>query len=88
MCHGQFVSDEHNHVEVTSDIHVCADCKPYQSQPVAFFTWFILLERLYRQRGLEEVPRGGQYTEDWPIQYYNQGLTPEDALETIETAVA
>lgn len=86
ICHVRVMPEE-DHVEITSDIHVCSGCQPYQSQPVSFFTWYVLLERLYKQRGMKEVPRSGRYVEDWPIRYYSQGFTPEAAIEEIENSL-
>ncbi|GAK56746.1 hypothetical protein U27_03710 [Candidatus Vecturithrix granuli] len=85
ICHAQFLPEEdHDHVEITPQIHICSGCRTYQTQPISFFAWYLQLERLYQQRGQAEVPRSGRYSEDWPIYYYQQGLTPEAAIQQIE----
>ncbi len=89
VCHGHFqLNDGHKHAELSSDVHVCVGCEPYKTQSIGFFTWFVKLESFYRQQGLKEVPRSGKYAEDWPIQYYEQGTSPEDAFHEIEEKVA
>lgn len=86
ICHARFLPEEdHQHVEVTPQIHVCSGCHAYHSQPISFFAWYLQLEHLYQQRGLTEVPRSGGYPEDWPIRYYQQGVSPEAAIQQIET---
>lgn len=86
ICHGRFLPEEdHEHVEITPHVHVCSGCRAYQAQPISFFAWYLQLERVYQQRGLTEVPRSGQYAKDWPIRYYQQGLSPEAAIQQIET---
>jgi hypothetical protein len=87
VCHGHIPIDDDSSVEVSADIHVCSGCRPYQSQSVSFFTWFVLLERLYKEHGQPCVPRGGDYDDDWPIRRYEQGLTPEKAIELMEAKV-
>ena len=86
ICHGVMGLDA-EYQEITSEIHVCPDCQSYQAQPVSFFAWYVLLERLYKEDGREEIPRSGRYAEDWPIRYYNQGFTPENAMEAMEMAI-
>lgn len=40
ICHCQFLPEEdHEHVEITPQLHVCSGCRPYQTQPTSFFTW-------------------------------------------------
>ena len=88
VCHGRMPLNDASAVEVSEEIHICSHCHAYQAQPVSFFTWFVLLERLYKARGQECVPRGGKYADDWPIHCYDRGLTPEKAIEFIETEIA
>ncbi|GAK56697.1 hypothetical protein U27_03660 [Candidatus Vecturithrix granuli] len=86
VCHAQFLPQEdHDHVEITPQIHVCSSCHAYHTQPISFFAWYLQLERLYQQRGLTEVPRSGRYTEDWPIRCYQRGMTPEAAIRQMKT---
>jgi hypothetical protein len=85
ICHGADLAAD-DYVAITPEIHVCSGCQPYQSQSVSFFAWYVRLEKLYKQQGQEHVPRSGRYAADWPIQSYNQGLTPEDAIAAMEAA--
>ena len=87
ICHGtDLVAGDY--VTIAPEIQVCSGCQPYQSQPFSFFAWYVRLERLYKAHGQEEVPRRGRYAEDWPIRYYHQGISPEDAIAAMEAAAA
>lgn len=87
VCHDPDVA-EGQYVTIAPDIHVCEGCKPYQSQAIGFFAWYIQLEQLYKQHGKAYIPRDGRYTEDWPIRYFKQGFSPQHAIDTMETAMA